>query len=407
MLSFTACNNTDEAAPLPGILHDVKITSPRDFYFSIETAISNCDAEKRGELADSIYNIAKRKQWIPITFSDTAVFLYKGSSASQSIKVYGDLNGWSDTQAPQITLASIDSTKLYSAIYKAPCDSARLDYKLVVGSSWILDPGNPRRAYGGFGANSELAMPAYKYSPWVNASSSGNKGTLSANKIMRSNTLGYNVQYKIYLPYGYNAQQTYPLVIITDGQEYADSQLGAVNIVTDNLLNAGKIKPVIIAFVDPRDPQNLNTNRRMTELGCNNSYANFLANELYDSIRSQHSVSVNANEHLIWGTSMGGLNAAFCAITHPDRFGLSAIQSPAFAQANRSIFTLYNGTAKQNVKFYMDAGTVYDTQGVALEMKAIWDTKGYAYVYAEYPEAHSWGSWRARIDDILIYFFGK
>ena len=39
--------------------------------------------------------------------------------------------------------------------------TARLDYKFVVGSSWILDPRNPNKVKGGFGDNSELAMPQF------------------------------------------------------------------------------------------------------------------------------------------------------------------------------------------------------------------------------------------------------
>ena len=33
--------------------------------------------------------------------------------------------------------------------------------------------------------------------------------------------------------------------------------------------------------------------------------------------------------------------------------------------------------------------------------------KGYDLVYAEYPEGHSWGNWKAHIDDILLTFWPK
>ncbi|MCI0693235.1 T9SS type A sorting domain-containing protein [candidate division KSB1 bacterium] len=39
---------------------------------------------------------------------------------------------------------------------------ARLDYKFVLnGSTWILDPHHNKTVLGGFGPNSELAMPLY------------------------------------------------------------------------------------------------------------------------------------------------------------------------------------------------------------------------------------------------------
>ena len=67
-----------------------------------------------------------------------------------------------------------------------------------------------------------------------------------------------------------------------------------------------------------------------------------------------------------------------------------------FANADKSLY-----------KIYMDTGTIYDTQVKALEMKSIMEGKGYQIMYGEYSEGHSWGSWRARIDDLLFHFFGQ
>ena len=55
----------------------------------------------------------------------------------------------------------------------------------------------------------------------------------------------------------------------------------------------------------------------------------------------------------------------------------------------------------------MDAGTIHDTQERAMELKTILENKSYTFQYTEYDEGHSWGNWRARMDDVLIYFFEK
>ena len=55
----------------------------------------------------------------------------------------------------------------------------------------------------------------------------------------------------------------------------------------------------------------------------------------------------------------------------------------------------------------MSTGVIYDTQDRARSMKSILENKGYNFKYKEVNEGHSWGNWRALIDDPLIYFFPK
>jgi len=385
----------------------VDISSPTAFYYSILPALNRCDsATQRMALADSIFFVAKTRHWIPIIFGDTAIFLYKNSTPSPAtIHVFGDLNGWSDSNKPQITLSNYTDTKLYFGIYKAPSPSTRIDYILVVNGSWILDPNNPKLVWGGLGLNSELALGDYISSDWVNARSKGNKGTLSNNIIIHSDSLGYDVNYRVYLPYGYKTYKKYPVIFTTDGQEYCDKNLGAANIVADNLIMDGKIKPIIMVFVDPRNPDT-NTNRRSQEYVNNRKFTNFLSTELFKQIKTNYSIKGTPDQTAILGTSLGGLNSAFTGFLRSDVFGLIAMQSPAFWYYP-NIMNMYAALRKLPLKIYMDSGTIYDTQGKALEMKSILDKKGYPLHYAEYSEGNSWGNWRARIDDTLIYFFQK
>lgn len=405
---FSACKETNSPTDLSTdyLTKHVDISSPAAFYHSIIPALYKCDSLKRMALADSIYFIAKSKQWIPIVFADTAVFLYRNSSTTAStIQVFGDLNGWDNTNSPQITLSNYNNTRLYYGIYKAPSKVTRVDYKFVVNGSWILDPGNPKLAWGGYGSNSELALSEYVYSDWVKERTGGNKGSLSANIKIHSDTLKYDVNYKVYLPYGYSSDTKYPVIFVTDGQEYSDKNMGAMNIVADNMIMDGKIKPIIIVFVDPRDPVS-GTNRRTTELVNNRKFTYFLSTELYNEIKTNYSIVGTPDQTAILGTSLGGINSAYTGILCPDVFGLVAIQSPAFWYYP-NILNMYANAEKASLKIYMDTGTIYDTQDYALQMKAIMDTKKYLLQYAEYSEGHSWGNWRARVDDILIYFFQK
>ena len=394
-------------APATYISKQINLSSPSAFYHSILPALNRCDsAPQRQVLADSIFYLAKSRQWIPIVFADTAVFLYKHSTdVPATVQVFGDLNGWSDIKSPQITLSNYKDTKLYYSVYKAPETTTRVDYVLVVNGSWILDPSNPKLMQGGYGLNSELTLSDYKPSEWVNIRSKGNKGTLSNNIKIYSDTLEYDLDYRVYLPYGYKVSEKYPVIFTTDGQEYNNLKLGAATTIADNLIQDGKIKPIIIVFVDARDPVTKLT-RCKQEYVNNRKYVHFLSTELYKQIKNNYSIIGKPNQTAILGNSLGGINSAYTGILSPDIFGLIAIQSPAFWYYP-NIMNMYAKSKKASLKIYMDTGTIYDTQDKAQEMKTILDKKGYQLQYSEYSEGHTWGNWRSHIDDILIYFFQK
>ena len=55
----------------------------------------------------------------------------------------------------------------------------------------------------------------------------------------------------------------------------------------------------------------------------------------------------------------------------------------------------------------MSTGVIFDTQDKARAMKEVLDSKGYQLQYIEVNQGHSWGNWRALIEEPLVYFFGK
>lgn len=389
------------------ILQNVDRTNPAAFYRHMLSSLSNEKyLTQRAELSDSLYAIALRNEWIPLVFADTAVFLYKYKGAADTdIRIMGDLNGWSINRDPQVVLRAFTDTDLFYGIYKAPSTETRVDYKIRVGSNFLLDPGNKRLAWGGFGSNSELALSEYKASPWANERLETPKGNVSNNIGIKSEALGYDINIKVYLPFGYNSNNTYPLMVTTDGHEYSNSRLGAVNIVADNMIAENKIEPLILVFVDPRDPQS-GHNKRQSEYVANDKFIQFLTVELLQYLENNYSVSKSAHQRAILGTSLGGLNSAYCGIKAPVSYGLIAIQSPAF-WIYPEIIDLYHNANKQDLKIYMDTGNIYDTETMARTMQTVLAEKAYTFHYNEYSEGHSWGNWRARIDDILLYFFEK
>jgi len=73
---------------------------------------------------------------------------------------------------------------------------------------------------------------------------------------------------------------------------------------------------------------------------------------------------------------------------------------------------LIRNNLKRAVVFYLDVGT-YETNlsGFNLlasnrQMREALTDKGYTVQYQEVHEGHSWGNWRAHLDDALKFFWG-
>ncbi len=350
----------------------------------------------------SLWDTLKVHNKIPFTHGDSVAFLYRGNASS--VVWAGDFNGWNPAQG-NYNGTKIGLSNVWQCIKSFP-SKARLDYKIVLGSSWITDPENPYYQYSGIGTtNSELRMPDWIYpvetvrNPLIAA------GKMSDYTPIASTNLSYTVYFRVYTPAGYDLSAKLPVIYVTDGHEYSDDRLGSMTAVLDNLISAKRIKPVIAVFIDPRStPNSSGTNRRGSEYPINKKYADFVCDELIPLIDSNYKTNKSPYARAILGTSLGGINSAYFGYYRSDVFRLIGINSPAFWY-KPEIFTYYQITENLPIKIFMSTGTINDTQPQARQMKDLIDSKGYPNLYIEVPEGHSWGNWRALIDEMLIYFF--
>ena len=179
----------------------------------------------------------------PFTEADTlANFFYTGNV--ESVSVPGDATGWDPGPNSMI---HIDGTNFwyFSDVYE---NDARLDYKFVTnGSNWILDPRNPNSVSGGFGPNSELAMPGYIQPPEIEYDPAISHGSLF-DTTFYSSDLGNSRHVKVYTPPAYDQEEkNYPVVLFHDGLDYLS--LGDAVNVLDYLIGHDLIDPVIGVFV--------------------------------------------------------------------------------------------------------------------------------------------------------------
>lgn len=346
--------------------------------------------QRRQFMVDSM--LATVQQY-PFPEADTLVwYFYKG--AAQEVSVAGDMNGWSDTQSPMQRLSTTD---LWYRSERYASD-ARLDYKYVVNGNWILDPRNPYTVSGGFGPNSELRMPAYDPPEEILHHNGVLRGTI-IDTTFAATTLNNSRPVSIYLPAGYESStERYPLVLFHDGLDYL--ALGSAANILDNLIHERRIPPCIAVFVPA-------INRNPEYSGSQiDSFTDFIVGTVIKRIDARYRTRTDPAARAMIGASNGGNISLYIAMKHPEVFGNVGAQSSNIIE---SIASEFQNGPRLPLRLYLDLGT-YDIAILIPMVRGfvpILQAKGYDHLYHEFNEGHSWGSWRAHIDDALVFFFSR
>ena len=349
--------------------------------------LNSLPEEDRMAVVDSFMTAAE-PYGFPYITGDSANFIYRGNVTS--IKVTGDMIGW---EPGFFFFAKVAGTDFYyrSLVFEM---NARIEYKFIVnGADWINDPLN----LNFFGANSELTMPGY-IEPWEIESYPGVlTGTVLDDEISSAYT-GKTYEMKVYLPHGYDPELPggYPVAYFQDGMDYIN--MGLAGNVLDNLIDSGLCSPLIGIFVKP-------TNRNEEYAGSmREQYQQFFAGELLSYIDNKYNTIQEARARAVIGDSYGGNISVLICYNHPGSFGNIGLHSGALFPNNYE--AIYAITVGEPVRWSSVWGSY---EGVIQEnMSKLKDSllfDGYDVHGLELPEGHSWGLWRATIDEIIPYFF--
>jgi len=229
-------------------------------------------------------------------------------------------------------------------------------------------------------------------------------GSVTDDVRITSEGLGYDLQYRVYLPEGYESRSDHPVLFLTDGQSYISR--GHMHMTLDKLIADGKIEPVIAVFVDPRDPDNLRSNRRNAEFLCNPDYLKFYADELIPTIERKYPVTADREGRTIMGLSFGGTNAACFGVLGYDTFSGIAMQSPANHPV-KDLLPAYEEMPVLPLRIFLSTGKPDDNTQANRRFRTILQDKGYEMEYVEVRQGHNWDNWQPLLDDVLMYFYSS
>jgi enterochelin esterase family protein len=275
-----------------------------------------------------------------------------------------------------------------------------------------LDPSNPRTTINLVSISNVVTVSGDTPQPWEDANVP--HGTLHHHIYTTSTVIGLpdnQSAYFVYTPPGYDekAKKPYPVLYLLHGWSDSDSGWSAVghaNLILDNLLAAGKIKPMVVVmplgygdldFVRNHgvwdDPAVIDHN---TDL-----FTKALLTEVLPRVESEYRVSKDRNNRAIAGLSMGGLESLELGLTHTGQFAWiggfsSAVHKLDYSKALGSVDPK---TADLRL-LWIACGTEDDLIDPNRKLVDFLKTKQMPVTQIETPGLHTWLVWR----DNLIHF---
>ncbi len=215
-----------------------------------------------------------------------------------------------------------------------------------------------------------------------------------------SKILGNERGVYFYMPpgYGNDEDRLYPVLFVHDGGEYI--RLASMVTVADNLIAAGEIDPLIMVFIDPVD--------RGGEYKNGKGFTRMIVEEIVPMVDGRFRTDMDPVARGMMGASLGGLISVQITWDNPGIFGFCASQSGAFMANYTDAVQMVESGPPREIRYYLDWGT-YEPgiAGSNEEMREAILRGGHELIWKVYPEGHSWGSWRAHLDDILKAFTGR
>ncbi len=193
-----------------------------------------------------------------------------------------------------------------------------------------------------------------------------------------------------------------PLLIVYDGPDYL--RRGKLPVIVDNLVAAGRIRPIAMAFLPNGGPH------RGVEYACSDATLDWIEHEVLPLAKRELNL-VDLKRHPgafgVLGASFGGLMAIYTGLRMPEIFGRVLSQSAVFETESRDFVAVeLIRHAPARPRIYMDVGRLdfllQDNRRIAPLLRE----QGFDLTWHEYGGAHNYTSWRDHVHLGLEKMFG-
>lgn len=243
-----------------------------------------------------------------------------------------------------------------------------------------------------------------------------------------SPTAGLKRRLTVYTPAGYEtSKEKYPVLYLLHGiggDENAWSELGRAAQILDNLIAAGKAKPMIVVMTNgnisqeaaPGETPNGFTVPTLMLPKTMDGNFELAFPDVIKFVESNYRVKADKNDRAIAGLSMGGCHSLYISANYPDTFGYIGLFSAAINKQQK------NGVESERVYDDLDGKLA---KLFAAKPKLYWigigktdflykdnadfrtklTAKGYPFTYMETEGGHIWRNWRIYLTEFAQKLF--
>jgi enterochelin esterase-like enzyme len=221
-------------------------------------------------------------------------------------------------------------------------------------------------------------------------------------------------QFYVYTPPGYdvNIGETYPVLYILHGggeDERGWAMQGKTDLILDNLIAAGKARPMLIVM------PNANVGGNAFEESGLKRFESELKEVLMPFVEKAYRVKPGAKNRALAGLSMGGLHTLYTGVKNTNLFSALGVFSSGWIQPGQAkvadaqySFMKEQATVINNnlSQFWIAMGGKEDIaykncQMMMDKLKSL----GIKHTYSEYPGGHTWPVWRNNLYNFAPLLF--
>ncbi|MEO8562692.1 MAG: alpha/beta hydrolase-fold protein [bacterium] len=303
-----------------------------------------------------------------------------------------------------------DTLGLWTGTTAVSVDPGTYRFNFRVDGARVPDPQGTRFSEERVGTNSvfEVLGAAGAFQAYDRAVPHGVVSTIE----YWSTSLDAKRRAHVYTPPGYMKSATrYPVLYLVHGAGDSDDSWtseGHANYILDNLIAAGKAKPMIVVMPFGHTPD-----RPGADILVNKEFGDDLLKDLIPYTEANFRTLNGTAKRAMAGLSMGGAHTLNFGLTHPDRFGYvgvfsmglglsDTLQIPRYEKEHAA--ALDRGAREFKLVYYAIGKDDFLYRTVA-PTRAVLDQHKIRYVYHESAGGHTWTNWRDYLADFAPRLF--
>ncbi len=273
------------------------------------------------------------------------------------------------------------------------------DYQFDVDGFVSLDPANAWVKSGLRPNYSEVEVPGNPAEFWEAVNVPHGDVTIHT---FWSKSLNAPRSFRVYTPPGYGQQSDtrFPVLYLLHGSGDADdgwTVVGRANLIADNLLAAGKAKPMLIVMPNGTYPR---------EAGHENDFETDLLQQIAPEVEKHYRVATGAVNRALAGLSMGGFQTLNVGVKHMDQFAWLGVFSAGARDNYGETHGAFLDKANDQLSlFWIGIGEDDFILPNEKTLETLLNDHHVKFTSHISKGGHTWTNWRHYLHDILPLLF--